>query len=186
MKLKIKHILVFLFVTFTFIALTSCNQDAKYEELIIGKYYSIEHIEDIDIDDEVPIALTWEAFEEFFPDNTVIEYGVVKFNIYNEYGNNIIVDYSYGPDTSKWEIKNSELFYDSDISTFEFRFKSTNAYENEIVGYLNDYVETEFTTILKQYHVETSNMPHKIIELNDKQLITEFDGEESVAKRIKE
>ena len=34
--------------------------------MIIGKYYYIEYIEDLDIDEDIPVSMTIESEEEFF------------------------------------------------------------------------------------------------------------------------
>lgn len=167
---------------------TNCNQDSKYNELIIGKFYSVEYVEDIEWDDEIPISMTWEGYEEFFPNKTSVEDGTVKFSIYNETGYNIIIEYQYGPDTSKWEIKDGKLYYDFGIPDFKLNFKSTNAKgysEREVVKYFREFIENDFIDIMKQYLVEEGDKPSKIIELNKNRLVTEdSDGEQTIQKRI--
>lgn len=168
--------------------LTSCNQDSKYNELIIGKYYSVEYTEDIEWDDEIPISMTFEEYEEFFPNKTSISEGTLKFSIYNENGNNILIEYQYGPDTNKWNIKDGKLYYDYGIPDFKLNFKSTNAKsysEREVVKYFREFIENDFIDIMKQYMVEEGDKPSKIIELNENRLVTEdSDGEQTIQKRI--
>lgn len=93
----------------------------------------------------------------------------------------------FGPDTYKLEIKNSKIYYDFDISIFKLNFKSTNASnytEREVVGYLREFIENDFIDLLKQKLIEEDGKPSKIIELNEKQLITKYDGEITIQKRI--
>jgi len=177
-----------LFIIVGSLMLTSCNQGSKYNELIIGKYYSVEYTEDIEWDDEIPISMTWEGYEEFFPNKTSVEEGTVKFSIYNENGNNIIIEYQFGPDTSKWDIKDGKLYYDFGIPDFKLDFKTTNAKgysEKEVVKYFREFIENDFIDIIKQYLVEEGDKPSKIIELNENRLVTEdTDGEQTIQKRI--
>lgn len=185
MKFKTFFFWAFLFVSF--ILLISCNQDSKYQELIIGKYYSTEYTEDLGWD-EIPISMTFESYEEFFEDKTVIEEGNIKFSIYNENGSNIIIEYKFGPVTSKWDIKDSKLFYDFGIPDFRLKFVSTNAEsydEKEIVKYFREFIENDFIDIINQSAIEEGDKPNKIIELNEKRLVTEdSDGEQTIQKRI--
>ncbi len=168
---------------------TSCNQDSKYSELIIGKFYSVKYTDDIEWDDQIPISLTCEGYEEFFPNKTSVEEYSVKFSIYNENGNNIIVEYKYGPDTVKWDIKDGHLYYDFGIPDFKLNFKSTNAAsyeENQVVSNFRDIVENDFEDIMKQLFIEEEDKPYKIIELNETRLVTvDSYGEETIQKRIK-
>ncbi|MCA1920258.1 MAG: hypothetical protein LDL38_12715 [Flavobacterium piscis] len=178
-----------LFIIVGSLMLTSCNQDSKYNELIVGKYYSTEYTQDIEWDDEIPISMTFEEYEEFFPNKTSISEGTMKFSIYNENGNNILIEYQYGPDTSKWNIKDGKLYYDYGIPDFKLRFKSTNAVsytEKQVVSNFRDFVENDLTDAMKQYLVESGDKPVKIIELNENRLVTkDSDGEETIQKRIK-
>lgn len=178
-----------LFIIVGSLILTSCNQDSKYNELIIGKYYSTEYTQDIEWDDEIPVSMTWEGYEEFFPNKTSVEEGTVKFSVYNENGNNIIIEYQFGPDTSKWDIKDGKLYYDFGIPDFKLNFKSTNAVsytEKQVVSNFRDIIENDFIDMIKQHLVEIGDNPSKIIELNENRLVTkDSDGEETIQKRIK-
>jgi hypothetical protein len=170
------------------ILLTNCNQDSKYNELIIGKFYSVDYTEDIEWDEEIPISMTWEGLEEFFQDKTSIEEGKIKFSIYNENGNNIIIEYKYGPARLNWEIKDGKLYYDFGIPDIQLEYQSTNAKsysEKEVVKYFREFIENDFTDIMKQFVVEEGGKPRKIIELNERRLVTEDnEGEQTIQKRI--
>ena len=178
-----------LFIIVGSLMLTSCNQDSEYNELIIGKYYSTEYVDDIEWDDEIPISMTWESYEEFFPNKTSVAKETIKFSIYNEYGSDIIIEYQIGPYTEKWGIRNGYLcYYDFDITSFQLDFKSTNAEgytEKEVVKYFREFVENDGIDIIKQVLIEEDGDLIKIIELNKNRLVTEdSDGEQTIQKRI--
>lgn len=171
------------------VTLISCNNDKKYSNLIIGKYYSILYIDDIELDDVIPISMTIKSYEEFLTNNTTINQGSLKLSIYNEFGRNIIVEYQVGPHEAKWNIKNGNLYYNYSSPDFKLKFLSSTAknyYEREIVTHLRDFIENDLVYIMEQYTIEEGHLPNKIIELNETRLITEDSyGEQTIQQRIK-
>lgn len=185
-----KRVYISTFLLVIISLLISCNNDSKYNELIVGQYYSIEYIEDLEWDEELPISLTIETYEEFFSDQTSVEEGTCKFSIYNENGNNIIIEYSIDPVVTHWKIEDSNLYYDYGVPEFPMKFKYSNAsshYEKETVKFFREFIENDFAVIWKQTIIRTENEPKKIIELNKDRLITEdIDGEIITQKKIKD
>jgi len=184
-----KNPLLITIMFFCISLLMSCdNTDSKYSKMIIGKYYSIEYIEDLDIDEDIPVSMTIESEEEFFQNGNSIEQGTLKFSIFNSEGSDIIIVYDLKPSTSKWEIKNSMLSYTFDNVDIPLEFKYTNASnysEKEAVKYFREFIENDLTDMLKQFLIEEGEKPCKIIELNEKRLVTEDnDGEQTIQKRI--
>ncbi|MBA7532316.1 hypothetical protein ES705_24542 [subsurface metagenome] len=188
--MKRNTLLLVLFIgTFLF---TNCNRDEKYTELIIGKYYRIEYVEDIEWDADVSVSMACESFEEFFPNKISIEEGIFKFSTYNETSNNrIVIEYTSGPDTSRWGILNSYLWSNLfvNITEYQFNFKSSNARtysDKEVVKYLREIIETNMVDAMKQILFEEQGIrQNKIIELNENCLITrDYDGELIIRKRI--
>lgn len=170
--------------------ITSCtSKDSEYTKNIIGKYYSIDITQDIGIDEDIPVSMTLEYEEEFLENGKSIDNGTLKFLIYNSEGSNIIVKYIIEPDTSAWEIKNGMLIYHYEKVDFPLVFDNTNAStytDMQTVKYFREFVENDFSDAMKQTLLELGDEPSKIVELNEKRLITEDrDGEQTIQKRIK-
>ena len=175
---------IYLLATIVSLLFCSCNNDEELSKLIIGKYYYTEYVEDIDWDEEVPIAVTSDVYEEFHRNNTVVESGNISFLFYSESGKNIKVEYSYTL-RGKWKIKNSFLYYDyMDIGNFRLNFEKSNAnsyIEREEVNYVREFVENDFLYIMKETLLDCTT---KIIKINDSNLVTEYDNERFIQKRI--
>lgn len=172
------------------ILLTGCGS-SDYEDKIIGKYYSIDYTPDIDWDEEMPVAMTNESYEEFLPDNLSIEEGLLKFSILNEKGKNIHLTYNYGPDTVEWKIKDRKIYYvDPGLPDFKLTYKNTNASrdaERTLVSNYRSFIENDFVDITKQDFLQHGIEPDTIIQLNNKYLVTAAkDGQRTVSKRISE
>ena len=171
------------------ILLLSACGSSDYDDKIIGKYYSIDYTADIGWDEELPVAMTIESYEEFLPDNLSIEEGVLKFSILNEKGKNIHLSYNYGPDTLEWKIKDRKIYHvDPGLPDFKLTYKSTNASrdaERTLVSNYRSFIENDFVDIMKQEFLQHGIRPDTIIQLNAKYLVTEDkDGERTICKRI--
>jgi hypothetical protein len=170
------------------ILLTGCGS-SDYEDKIVGKYYSIDYTADIEWDEEYPISMTDEIYEEFFPDNTSIESGMLKFSLRKDVGKSIILKYECVPDTLEWKIKDRKIHYvDQGIPDFKIKFKGSNATrdsERLLVSKYRSIIENDFVDAVKQHLLEHGNPSDSIIQLNDKYLVTEDkEGERTICKRI--
>jgi hypothetical protein len=170
------------------ILLTGCGS-SDYEDKIVGKYYSIDYTADIDWDEEYPISMTLETYEEFFPDNTSIESGMLKFSFSKDVGKSLILKYECVPDTLEWKIKDRKIHYvDQGIPDFKIKFKGSNATRDSdrlLVSQYRSFIENDVVDIMKQELLEHGISSDSIIQLNDKYLVTEDkDGERTISKRI--
>jgi hypothetical protein len=183
-----KHLI--LFTIGINLLLTGCG-GSDYEDKIVGKYYSIDYTTDIDWDEEYPISMTVETYEEFFPDNTSVESGMLKFSFSKDVGKSIILKYEFVPDTLEWKIKDRKIQYENrGIPDFKIKFKSSNAIsdsERLLVSKYRSIIENDFVDGAKQYLLEHGFESDSIIQLNNRYLVTEDkDGERTISKRILE